>query len=717
MLRKELPAKYYLSHFSELSDYLLKVCQPLLSRAQRELLAELHRLPEDELCLLVRFISRKTPFLDINSLRYEEINNICEVALSLKAKGFLRQVQQDDFQILLHCLTKPCLIELAERENVTKTPSKSAKKLLWVEHLHHSICVEHVNVQEYLSKYLTLSFQADIDYFLFLYFGKVGLSLAQFSMRDLGVMETRSANAAYHAHFEQRSEAVSAFYYANALSELKNTPEDELVQRASEAIAQQLPKVDGQYSVTANAKYLLTLARKLGPDSNHYSALLRMSEHPQAREILIRHHYKQGEVELVREQLERILQGENDETLMIFAEDFYQRKFNQKRTSVLTDMLRKSQPAIQIDEAFKGQTEAGVIAYYKRHGIKAYHVENKIWLALFGLTFWQELFYHPRSIVANGFSKTPLALKENRFYSEFEKEIECRLASFTDTSAWMNWLLRQMSEHYGEPNRLFIWHDRMLDAIKILLSNVSIEDVKSVLRLMCSDFHLMKSGFPDLMIVDEKAGLRFEEIKAPGDSLSRSQLVNISKLLQCNIPARLQTVEWHISKEQPYVVVDIETTGGSKEFDRITEIAMVKVVNGEVVAKWQSLINPMRRIPQKITELTGITQAMVSDAPRFCEIVEQVEQFSQGAIFVAHNVNFDYGFIRQEFARVDQEFTRAKLCTVQLGRKFVPGLRSYALGAFCQAMNVPLVNHHRAMDDAYATAEIFIQINKIRQEN
>lgn len=77
-------------------------------------------------------------------------------------------------------------------------------------------------------------------------------------------METRSANAAYHAHFEQRSEAVSAFYYANALSALKNTHEDELVQRASEAIAQQLPKVDGQYSVTANAKYLLTLARKVG---------------------------------------------------------------------------------------------------------------------------------------------------------------------------------------------------------------------------------------------------------------------------------------------------------------------------------------------------------------------------------------------------------------------------------------------------------------------
>lgn len=140
MLRKELPAKYYLSHFSELSDYLLKVCQPLLSSAQRELLAELQCLPEDELCLLVRFISRKTPFLDINSLRYEEINNICEVAFSLKAKGLLRQVQQDDFQALLHCLTKPCLIKLAERENLTTLPNKSAKKIA-LGSAYQSICL------------------------------------------------------------------------------------------------------------------------------------------------------------------------------------------------------------------------------------------------------------------------------------------------------------------------------------------------------------------------------------------------------------------------------------------------------------------------------------------------------------------------------------------------------------------------------------------------
>ncbi len=111
---------------------------------------------------------------------------------------------------------------------------------------------------------------------------------------------------------------------------------------------------------------------------------------------------------------------------------------------------------------------------------------------------------------------------------------------------------------------------------------------------------------------------------------------------------------------------------------------MVKVVNGEVVAKWQSLVNPMRRIPQKITELTGITQAMVSDAPVFFEILEQVELFSQGAIFVAHNVNFDYGFIRQEFARVGREFSRAKLCTVQLGRKFVPVCALMRSGRFAR---------------------------------
>ncbi|PCK31332.1 DNA polymerase III subunit epsilon [Pseudoalteromonas piscicida] len=715
-MRKELPAKYYLSHFNELVTYLFEVCEPLLSDAQLTLLKRLQQLPENELCLLVRFISRKTPYLDVHQLNYQEIEDIQSVALELKEKKLLRGVVQKDLRTFFGCLTKPHLIQLAEASLITELPSKTAKKADWINALLGAMPVAQLHQQSHFSGYLTLTFQADVDYFLFLYFAKPGFSLAQFSMRDLGVMNTRSAVKHYHAHFEQRAEAQSAFFYTTALAELKEITKDELFAQAENLLAQKNPEAVGHYATSAFAKYAYTLAKKLGPTSAHYIRLLAVSEHPQALEALIRHHYKMGAIEVAKQQLEQILQGEYDETLMIFAEDFYQRKFNKKRTSLLTDMLRKSAPAIKVDEAYKGQTEAGVVDYYQRHGVAAYHVENKIWLTLFGLTFWQELFNHPNSSVANGFSRTPAVLKDNQFYAELGHDIEARLASFTSAKAWSAWLLKQMIENYGEPNRLFYWHEQLLEPVECLLSHSNIDTLKQVLRLMSQDFNSMRSGFPDLMVVAPESGIRFEEIKAPGDSLSRSQLVSIAKLLTCNIATKIQTVEWQITPEQPYVIVDIETTGGNKEVDRITEIAMVKVVNGEVVDKWQSLVDPMRRIPARITELTGISQAMVNGAPRFSEVMDQVLDFSQGAIFVAHNVNFDYGFIRQECIRAGGEFCRAKLCTVQLARKYIPGLKSYALGALSQALGVDLVNHHRAMDDALAATEIFLQINAIRQE-
>ena len=105
---------------------------------------------------------------------------------------------------------------------------------------------------------------------------------------------------------------------------------------------------------------------------------------------------------------------------------------------------------------------------------------------------------------------------------------------------------------------------------------------------------------------------------------------------------------------------------------------------------------------------------MVQDAPEFYEVSEHINDFTKGCIFVAHNVNFDMGFIRAEFGRCGKYYKRAKLCTVSLGRKFLPGHKSYSLGNICRDLNINLVGHHRALNDAMATAELFIRINQNR---
>ena len=128
-----------------------------------------------------------------------------------------------------------------------------------------------------------------------------------------------------------------------------------------------------------------------------------------------------------------------------------------------------------------------------------------------------------------------------------------------------------------------------------------------------------------------------------------------------------------------YAIVDIETTGGRAGRDRITEIAIALHDGQKVVDSYETLINPETSIPYGITRLTGITQEMVEDAPKFYEVAKKVVQMTEKAIFVAHNVRFDYSFIRAEFKRLGYTYSRRQLCTVRLARKAFPGHKSYSL--------------------------------------
>lgn len=156
-----------------------------------------------------------------------------------------------------------------------------------------------------------------------------------------------------------------------------------------------------------------------------------------------------------------------------------------------------------------------------------------------------------------------------------------------------------------------------------------------------------------------------------------------------------------------FSIVDIETTGGTNATGRITEIAIIRHNGRQVIDAYQSLINPQCWIPNFITQLTGIDNQMVKDAPTFKEIADEVRRFTQNAVFVAHNVTFDFGFIKREFERLDEYFDRDKLCTVKLSRKIFPGYKSYSLGNICRDLHIQHTHHHRAMGDAVATARLF----------
>ncbi len=156
-----------------------------------------------------------------------------------------------------------------------------------------------------------------------------------------------------------------------------------------------------------------------------------------------------------------------------------------------------------------------------------------------------------------------------------------------------------------------------------------------------------------------------------------------------------------------YCIVDVETTGGVKGPARLTEIAIFRHDGQQVVDSFHSLLNPGCAIPPFIRQLTGISDAMVAHAPVFADVARQVLDITQDAVFVAHNVSFDFNFIKKELNWLGHEYLRRTLCTVRTSRKLIPGHASYSLGKLCRALDIPLNDRHRAQGDAAATVRLF----------
>jgi len=163
-----------------------------------------------------------------------------------------------------------------------------------------------------------------------------------------------------------------------------------------------------------------------------------------------------------------------------------------------------------------------------------------------------------------------------------------------------------------------------------------------------------------------------------------------------------------------FAILDIETTGGSPVNEKITEIAIFFHDGEKVVDEWSTLINPEKPIPYFITGLTGITNEMVADAPKFYEIAREIVERTEGHTIVGHNVQFDYSFIRSEFRRLGFDYSRKTLCTIKLSRKVFPGYRSYSLGRICKELGIEIAGRHRASGDALATARLFEMLSKNR---
>lgn len=166
-----------------------------------------------------------------------------------------------------------------------------------------------------------------------------------------------------------------------------------------------------------------------------------------------------------------------------------------------------------------------------------------------------------------------------------------------------------------------------------------------------------------------------------------------------------------------FAIVDIETTGGYASANAITEIAIAIHDGNQMVEYFETLVNPQMPIPRYVQALTGISNAMISQAPLFSEVAPKIYDLLHDKIFVAHNVNFDYSLVKFQLAHEGFEIDCKKLCTVRLGRKILPGYPSYSLGNLCRHLSIEIEQRHRAGGDTKATVKLFEHIIKNDVDN
>jgi DNA polymerase III subunit epsilon len=702
-----LPVYYYLDHFKEMLDFVRLTYEPILTEEHHGFVARYQSLSKDAQCLLIRMVNRRGAIFNRALFKYGEISDLERAARDLMDCGHARLLQAQDYATFISCLSKDALLTGAKAAGYTDNRTSWAKPKLieyFLARIPFSAAAEHCVG----SNFIALDNTRPIEFMLYLYFGKTEPDLKNFALRDLGILRTNSATS-YSARFTDGDEAQACFYYSQLLDrlEVKSVLNHE---RAAREI------LDGPDCPSDYAANLLNRAahqagqffEKRG-DHELAERLYRAGSSAECRERLARLLHTRGYKESAEELLRQMIDDPASDGELVFATDFYARKFDGRRTGLCTELLR-SGTTITVDDTYRGNPEAGVAGVMRRKGYRVFFAENTLWHSLFGLLFWDELFESGQ--LHSGFDWVPHCLKDRSFARLFTAQIDTKLAAIRAGSV-LNQLLHTIAAKWGRPNGIFGWDPRVIEAIRALLVGAKPEGIASILRMMCEDFRAMRDGFPDLMLVRDGL-VSFIEIKAEGDVIRRNQLTRLRQLQAAGILAEIGRVGYRFDPQQDYVAVDIETTGAWSSGDRITEIGAVKIRNHQVVGEWHSLLNPQRTIPASIVGLTGIANEMVRDAPLFAEIADSFLEFMGDGIFVAHNVNFDYGFLSYEYERLERRFRFPKLCTVAGMRRQFPGHKSYSLGNLCDFYDIKLSDHHRALCDARAASHLLNLMNRQR---
>jgi len=420
---RDLPKFYYHKNFCEIINGVEHELKHLVCRDSLEFIENFRALPFPAQCAYVRMATRKGHIFSLEKFNYPEIEQL-EVQLALlKKKGFICNVSHLDQRAYLNSLTKT-EIQIQVSKHVCETKYRRS----WKKDKLVNFTIDEIKFDNLIigANTWVQTRRQPLDYLLFLHSGRTENNLQKQTLRDLGLVKTPVCPDGR----ENR---------------------DKLLHKLGRSFEQ-------------------------GGDIEKALTAYTHSDTDLCNERVVRIRYKMGETSWVKSRLEEMIEEPSSDEEHAFAQDFYARKFNKKRISIVTDILRGAK-TIHLDEAYRNQPERAALSHFQEKGLTSFRMENTPWRTLFGLLFWDELY---EKGVTNSL---PTTLKSGQFYE--------RLQALIETS----------------PKGA----------------------VASMLRLMVKDWKGTKDGFPDLMIVESNL-CRFIEIKAEGDVIRKHQLTRLRQL-------------------------------------------------------------------------------------------------------------------------------------------------------------------------------------------
>ena len=387
---------------------------PCLTEQQRAFISGFERLSKDAQCLLIRMINRRGRIFRAGALRYAEISNAQGGLEELRQSGLIRPLQDEDYAEFISRHPKDALVRGGQDAGFVDIRSSWAKPKLieyFLANVSFAAAYEHCGGEDFIA----LGDTEPVEFLLYLYFGKTEDDLKNFALRDLGVLRTNK-DANLSARFTDESEARACFHYSRLLARLEL--KSETVYRAAIDSIFNGPACTSDYAtgIRDKAVHRTGLYFEKCNEKEIAAQLYQVGSSAECNERLARLLYSIDNKERAEELLRWMIDDPATDDEFVFASDFYARKYGGQRTGLCTALLR-SGSAIVVDDAWRGNAEAGVACVMRRRGYRVYDAENKLWNCLFGLLFWDELFESGQ--LHSNFDWVPQCLKKRTFTRSF----------------------------------------------------------------------------------------------------------------------------------------------------------------------------------------------------------------------------------------------------------------------------------------------------------